>query len=301
MEINSPELANDLQDVSMLPPMTTSVGQETMADHDGNGFASYLRDIMMPSSIDPFISQDQNCEADTTNFPTQDLLFFGLESDLDLTIQDQSLMDFYQGKSCVQQSGPAAAHESLTDINRPTTAPGILDQRSPNSAALGAEAFRRSLWCWTPVREHASRLGQPNFTLRPEEASSTLTYFTADMRVTYDMFDHDSRDKILAMILSTCDDRSTFAKVVASFPSTDLLNNLMQFFLASHSAQSDTFIHVPTFKVSKRSPEMLGSIIASGAMLSTSLAIRKLGLAIQETVRLSVPKVVSLFLSRSTL
>lgn len=53
--------------------------------------------------------------------------------------------------------------------------------------------------------------------------------------------------------------------------------------------QSDTWIHAPTLKIEGQNAELLGSIVSAGAALSTSLTIRKLGFAIHEAVRKSIP------------
>jgi hypothetical protein len=258
-----------------------------------NLFAGFLRDIMMPPTLDTYDERGYVQVADHSNFPSRDLLSFGLESNLDLTVQDYSLMDFYQGKTVAQHHTQNAFDDSVLQFGFPTPQAESAEQRSPGSVALGTEAFRRSLWCWTPVREDARQAGQPNFTFQSEEASSLMTSFTPSMHVTSETFGSAARDRIFAMILSTCDDRSSFTRVMSSFPSADLLNNLMHCFLASHMAQSDTYIHIPTLKVHRLSPELLGSLVAAGAMLSSSPTIHKLGLAIHESLRLSLPKVVS--------
>jgi hypothetical protein len=120
--------------------------------------------------------------------------------------------------------------------------------------------------------------------------SSTGTQFAQAMCVNTDSLDSVARDKIVAMVLSTTS-RSSFAKVMSSFPSVELLNHLVHFFLASHITRSDTWIHVPTLRIGRSRAELLGSIISAGAVLSTSPTIRKLGFAIHEAVRQAVPKV----------
>jgi hypothetical protein len=80
--------------------------------------------------------------------------------------------------------------------------------------------------------------GRSNSLILPsnQKTWSFATNFAANMDVTSEMFELEARDKIAAMILSKCDDRFSFLKVISSFPSAELLNNLMYYFLASHIA-----------------------------------------------------------------
>lgn len=283
-----------LLDVPMLLPMDTATSATALLECDDNVFADFLRDIMMPLPLESYEGHEYPQRADNQSAAFRDLLSFGDESNLELTDQDYTLMDFYSGKSVAEPPAlkPSNNSNSRTQLPSPQSEPPT--QISSDSLALGTEAFRRSLWCWTPVRQDTGHIDEPNFTLQPEDMSSPATQFAASMHVTSELFGPEGRDKIVAMVLSTCD-RNSFSKVMSSFPSVELLDNLMHCFLASHMAQSDTWIHIPTLRVSRSRPELLGSFLAAGGLLSSSLTIRKLGFAIQESVRLSLPKVVSKF------
>jgi hypothetical protein len=259
---------------------------------DENIFADFLRDIMMPTPLDQFNGQPaQAYDTDAQAIAFRDLLSFGLESNLELNDQDYSVISFYQGRS-LSVSGntkgvndnPPSQYEQLTPQSN------IPDQNDAERLALGIKAFRSSLWCWTPVRTDTGSIEQHNLIVQPSEMSSPGTQFAQAMCFNTDSLDSVARDKIVAMVLSTTS-RSSFAKVMSSFPSVDLLNNLVHFFLASHVAQSDTWIHVPTLRIGRSRAELLGSIISAGAVLSTSPTIRKLGFAIHEAVRQALPKV----------
>lgn len=263
-----------------------------ISEDEENMFGNYLRNIMMSPNLGLY--EGQVHMADPLNFPSRDLLSFGLNSDLDLTIQDYNLIDYFQGKGAPQPHNSSNVFDgAVARFEPPTPQSDMPQQSSPGSVALGIEAFRQSLWCWIPSREDTGRMEEQNFSLQPEDLSHFSTGFNADMCVTSEVFGSDARDKIFAMILSICEDRSSFTRIVSSFPSADLLDKLMHCFLASHVAQSNTYIHVATLKVSTLRPELLGALVAGGALLSSSLTIRKLGFAIQEAIRLSLPKVVS--------
>lgn len=252
-------------------------------------FADFLRDIMMPPSYEGQLS------ADGTDNPLaayRDLFSFGLESNLELNNQDYTIIDFYQGKSLAELPQPRISDEAPLAVAPPTPRSDYTNQPSAESLALGTEAFRRSLWCWTPVRQDGGHVEQANFILSPEDMSNSGAEYVVGEQITSKVLGPESRDKIVAMVLSTCD-RRTFPKVMSSFPSAQLLNSLMQCFLTSHMAQNDTWIHIPTLRIDKLRPELLGSLVSAGTMFSSSLTIRKLGFAIQEAIRLSLPQVVS--------
>ena len=271
--------------------MILSVDNSTMdiMGCDESIFADFLRDIMTPASLQQFNEQPQSThETDTPSVPFRDLLSFGLESNLELNDQDYSVMNFYQGRGAHESSGLNEAHEnSVSRYEQLTPQSNAPDEIDAERLALGSKAFRSSLWCWTPVRTDTGSSEQHNLTI---QASDMSTQLAQSMYIHTDSLDSIARDRVVAMVLSTTS-RSSFAKVMSSFPSVALLDNLANFFLASHIAQSDTWIHVPTFKAGRQRAELLGGIISAGAVLSASPTIRKLGFAIHEAVRQALPKV----------
>lgn len=258
-------------------------GQEETA------FTEFLRDIMM----DPPVRAGPPQEDNTQSWALRDLLDFGLEADLALNEQDYSLMDFYQGKSVLQPTTSTAFDGTATSWKHLSDDGDLSSTESSAKVALGIDAFRKSLWCWIPERQDHGYVEQPNFTLRPQDMASPETQFASNMNVVNQRLGPEPRDKIAAMVLGTCD-RSSFARVMSSFPSAELLDNLMHCYLASHLSRSDSWIHLPTFAINEQKPELIASMVAAGALLSTSLTIRKLGFALQEAVRLALPKVVSI-------
>lgn len=87
----------------------------------------------------------------------------------------------------------------------------------------------------------------------------------------------------------------------------------MHLFLKSEATNTYSWIHLPTFRPRSQGPEFNGIVIASGAILSAvptgsfsiahsqiklTFLVRKLGLAIQETVRLALPSSVSVWIDR---
>lgn len=273
----------------ILPTTSSSAGDHL--EINDNVFAEFLKEIMLPNQPGPFEGSFHQYGNETPSGGFRDLFSYGLESNLQLNNQDYDIMDFFQGKSTMSYPAQGSSQQAPLAPEPPTPQSDSARQPSNESVALGTEAFRRSLWCWTPAWQDTGAVEQSNFTLSSEEMSNSGAQFVNSEQVASKVFGSDSRDRVVAMILGTCN-RDTFPKVMSSFPSAELLNTLMQCFLAAHLAQTDTWIHLPTLRISKARPELLASFLAAGAMFSTSLTIRKLGFAIQEAVRQSIPKVV---------
>lgn len=106
-------------------------------------------------------------------------------------------------------------------------------------------------------------------------------------KVIQDTLDSSARDKILAIVLSTCQNNAILSRVASSFPSTDVMDSLMHVFLAWHLCQVSEFVHFGSFSMNSQCPEWLGVAAAAGAILTPVKALRKFGYALQEAVRKS--------------
>ena len=164
------------------------------------------------------------------------------------------------------------------------TTPGVR-----RSISLGTQAFKESTWLWTPAAADHGYAEQCNLSLPSENLSSE----TADIDVMFPLerLSQGARDGVLGMVLSTCE-KSIYPRVVACFPSAELLTNLLHSFMNFHVRQEISWIHPATLNINEESPEFLGSLVSSGAALSRVPELRKLGFAIQEAVRLYLPKMV---------
>jgi hypothetical protein len=89
------------------------------------------------------------------------------------------------------------------------------------------------------------------------------------------------------MVLQTSE-KTAVPRIIKSFPSTELLDGLIQDYFAYQSHQLDPFIHAPTFYPNEESSDMLTALAASGAVRSAIPTIRKLGYALMEVARLQM-------------
>lgn len=140
---------------------------------------------------------------------------------------------------------------------------------------------KASVWRFRPLSKDSGSAEQMNLSL------PTPTSLDIDRRVTCEPLSQTSRDKILAMILSTCKPNS-IPRAVACFPSLSLLDSLFQFSLTSPGSHAKHWLHAPTLLAGQTRPEVLASIVAAGAVLTPDSSIRKVGYAIQEAIRSAI-------------
>lgn len=88
------------------------------------------------------------------------------------------------------------------------------------------------------------------------------------------------RDSIFAMVLNA----KFKANPPCAFPSTKLMNELFQDFLAVHRCGQDNWIHWSSMTISGSSTELLAAVIASAAVETQVPAITHFGLALSEVV-----------------
>jgi hypothetical protein len=206
------------------------------------------------------------------------LLGFGFESNLELNDVDFSFLDTYNAHI------PFDLETPRSDVLSSTVQPG--DQ----ATASRSEAFRTSVWRFIPKPQDHSAAEQQNLSLPdvPHGHDSPESRIHLDRRTTTEKLDQSCRDKIIAVVLSTCKPSMMF-RSVSAFPSVELLDIVLQFFLTSPLSGADSWLHIPTFcNSTKDRTEILLAAIAAGAVLTPDNSLRKLGFALQEAIRVYV-------------
>jgi hypothetical protein len=155
-----------------------------------------------------------------------------------------------------------------------------------------AKIWTESSWHWVPGKLDHGFCEQSN--LPVQTGALNTTQFTESRnhngRAIQEHLDQSSRDKVLAIVLSTCQAASMTARVASAFPSVEVVDTLMQLFLASHFCQADSWLHLNTLNLNSQWPGWLGAAIAAGAVLTPETPLRKFGFALQEAVRLAIPR-----------
>jgi hypothetical protein len=93
----------------------------------------------------------------------------------------------------------------------------------------------------------------------------------------------------MALVLGTCSPENV-KRIASAFPSIELLDGLIQYFLSSPSIDAPAWFHLPTFSPSKLNPELLASVVSAGAATLPDISLRKLGYALHEASRLGQSK-----------
>ncbi|RMY54752.1 hypothetical protein D0863_13530 [Hortaea werneckii] len=238
----------------------------------GNNMFDYLRDKMMPPNQP---NQANFMDYQGGPWTPRELFDFGVDTNMELNDLDLSFLDTYNNTNPFDLRTPS--------IGFPTTGSDIMPSfTSAPVPPLDTTALpKASVWRFRPLSKDSGSAEQANLSL------PTPTSLDIDRRVTCEPLSQTSRDKILAMILSTCKPNS-IPRAVACFPSISLLDSLFQFSLTSPGSHAKHWIHAPTLRAGQTRPEVLAAIIAAGAVLTPDASIRKVGYAIQEAIRTAV-------------
>ncbi|KAL2814219.1 hypothetical protein BDW59DRAFT_178056 [Aspergillus cavernicola] len=214
------------------------------------------------------------------------LVAFGLETNLDLSMVDLSFLESYNARVPFEYEAATA----------PTLAPlvqAVENEATPaNHAAREDGSVQRLRWRFVPAPQDHGYAEHGNLLLSGQAGPDTppKSLRNLDMGPGPDnCLDLASRDKILSIVLSQMP--QPFSLNAASFPSPELLDRLIRYFLTVPFSSAGAWIHRSTFTPKHSRPELLLAMAAAGAVLTPDSALRKLGFAMQEVVRHRLPAV----------
>lgn len=246
-----------------------------------NYFPNFIQDMIMPPPDEQFPCMDNSGYLDPAHNP-RGFMDYGMETNLELNDRDFGhLYDFKQDSAVINDMLTNGPTEQIEETNP-----------EPRNLAIGAEAFKKSsITDWTPGHHNSSYEEQGNLSLSADAFIQATRMVSGRISVT-ERLALSSRDKILAMVLETCIPINQ-PRTVESFPSAEILDGLVQCFCYWHSKQTDTWMHIPSLNPNTIMTELLGMIIATGAVRTSIIAVQKLGFALMESVRNSFFKRVS--------
>lgn len=196
--------------------------------------------------------------------------------DLDLNDLDIAFLDQYNLNIPFNVETPSTDH--------PAAEQGA-SAHLHDSVHVRHEAFKRSVWRYLPRSDRDfGAAEEPNLAFIHSDGNATNRSQLPTRRAIQERLKAMTRDKIFALVLSTCNP-SNVGRIAAAFPSTDLLDGLIQYFLTSPTIDARRWLHIPTFSPSKLSPEILALYIAAGAVSTPDVPLRKLGFALHEAGR----------------
>jgi hypothetical protein len=273
---------------SHIPSATTMLAAHShYADESGQTvafFDNHISHFSETPRIDPLLPDYFR------NMPPMDSFFSGqatprgimdLSFDLDvgLTDLDLGLLDQYNFQV------PFA-------VDTPSTDTQDHDQQLPESESVPVrtEAFKQSIWRYLPQsnRDYGGS-EQVNLAFLDSEKDSRRRSNMTRRRAITERLHRVSRDRLMALVLGTCSQENV-RRISSAFPSIELLDTLIQFFLTSPSLDAQSWFHLPTFSPSKISPELLAGIVSAGAASTPDTPLRKLGFALHEASRIGQAK-----------
>lgn len=198
------------------------------------------------------------------------LFDFAGDHDLVLNEQDQ---DFLSSLPLPPQEVLPAAEVSLATSLMTST-----DQ--PGSQAV-YEAFRQSIGRWDPAKHHYRAAEQTSLTLDRITTSKMDCLGDWDPDIVSQNLTPSMREQILKLLIRSCD-QDNVVDVISSFPVVEVLDRLLKSYLTRQSLSTDSWIHVPTFRLSEVRLELLIACVAASACLSPSRPVQKFGLGMQE-------------------
>ncbi|KEQ67409.1 uncharacterized protein M437DRAFT_80055 [Aureobasidium melanogenum CBS 110374] len=242
-------------------------------DHDGGFLHDFLQSII---GGDPFPREIAPGEHVSGTWTPRNVFDFGANTDLELNDLDLNFLDGYNHEI------PFTSFVETPETNR--SVPG---SASEPPSALGVESLQKSsTWRFRPVTQDRGMGDQQNISLPSGETSKRLP---VQRRVTSEMLSYTMRDRIMALFMSSSNEE-TLQKTMQSFPSLELLDSLLQYFLSSKTAISNRMMHLPTFRPNNARPELIAAMVVGGATLAPDVSLRKMGFALMEVIRVGVPQ-----------
>lgn len=218
----------------------------------------------------------------------RDIIQFGSVTNLDLEDMDFNLLGDYNEMFMSSLSGHGSSMH-LDPLNPPQAVSPTSSLEPPTFAmkqlALGRDAYQRSHLRWNPTSKDHANNDQTDLAV-PSDASSRIKMHWRAIRA---KLDQQARDRVLAVILTTCEFHNRL-QAVSSFPSAELLDNLVNVYFHHQRQIPDAWVHPATFHPNTAAPDLLAAVVAAGAVLTPVRTIRKLGFALQEAVRTSIPR-----------
>jgi hypothetical protein len=208
------------------------------------------------------------------------LLDMSFDLNVDLTDIDLGLLDQYNFQIPFAADTPSTTDNHVTEQHISES----------DNVPVRTEAFKQSIWRYLPQRnKDFGGAEQENLAFADLEKGSNRRTHIAQRRAIPERLHRVSRDRLMALVLGTCSSENV-KKISSAFPSIELLDTLIQFFLTSPSIDAQSWFHLPTFSPSKITPEVLACVVAAGAVSTPDVPLRKLGFALHEASRIGQAK-----------
>ncbi|KAF3393358.1 DNA-binding protein creA [Talaromyces pinophilus] len=213
----------------------------------------------------------------------RNLVAFGLETDLDLSIVDLSFLESYNTRNPFEFGELPPEPLPLPSVTTPEVNIPKDDRATTDSTSLG-----KLMWRFIPAPQDHGLAEHDNLLLpdQPESNPTPQSLVEVEHRMTNEKLDLSSRDKILGIFLRQMKQHNISHPL--SFPSVELLDSFIQYYLTAPFSNARSWVHLPTLNFKRSRPELLLGLAAAGAVLAPDLALRKLGYAMHEVMRIQL-------------
>jgi hypothetical protein len=213
----------------------------------------------------------------------RNLIAFGLETDLDLSIVDLSFLESYNSRNPFEFGELPPEPLPLPNVTTPEVNIVTDGRATTDSTSLG-----KLMWRFVPAPQDHGLAEHDNLLLpdQPESNPTPQSLVEVEHRTSTEKLDLSSRDKILGIFLRQLKQPNIPHPV--SFPSVELLDSFIQYYLTAPFSNARSWLHLPTLNFRKSRPELLLALAAAGAVLAPDLALRKLGYAMHEVLRIQL-------------
>ncbi|KAJ5661442.1 uncharacterized protein N7477_009058 [Penicillium maclennaniae] len=266
----SPELSAANEQMTIEYSVSPTDHESGIFSVDGTFFPNFIPDSLISSLSryhDPF--DPSSLIPEFTHYGALEYQAY----DFNLTDGDFGLIDMYNARSFPPDVPGAETHDRFD---------------ADSGIGIGTEAYHRSsLSAWKPARQDHAFDDHENLSV-PQAVDSPEVNATHDRQILSERLSSSSRDLIFGLVLEISRE-ANLSRIMKSFPSTELLDGLIQQFFEYQSHNVDSFIHGPTFRLNSEHASILAALAAAGAVRSPIPTIRKLGYALLEIVRLYMP------------
>jgi hypothetical protein len=211
------------------------------------------------------------------------IMDFNFDWDLSLNDLDIGSLDHYNLQIPFNASTPSTDTYGMEQNQ--------VSGEAQDNVVVRHEAFKNSVWRYLPQSNRDfGAAEQPNLAFSDmDESAVQRSSVGASRRAIHERLHRNTRDRLFALVIGACIP-SNVERIASAFPSVELLDGLMQYFLTSPCNGAKAWFHIPTFSPSKLRLELLAAIIAAGAVSAPDIPLRKLGFALHEASRIGGAK-----------
>ncbi|GAM41716.1 hypothetical protein TCE0_042r15043 [Talaromyces pinophilus] len=197
--------------------------------------------------------------------------------------QDTSFLESYNTRNPFEFGELPPEPLPLPSVTTPEVNIPKDDRATTDSTSLG-----KLMWRFIPAPQDHGLAEHDNLLLpdQPESNPTPQSLVEVEHRMTNEKLDLSSRDKILGIFLRQMKQHNISHPL--SFPSVELLDSFIQYYLTAPFSNARSWVHLPTLNFKRSRPELLLGLAAAGAVLAPDLALRKLGYAMHEVMRIQL-------------